>query len=144
MNPSQLFELAQYLDPRHHDVLRRRDALKQIIGMPSIESQVYDAWTAVPETPTPGKDVSEFPRRSASQHSSEFISSTYGIRQGLYDALADEDEELNVTFYLTQLRFFLVSCIEIYLQGTFFSIWYCKRFLRSFRWVNSRIILPCF
>lgn len=98
LNHKHLSELARSLDPRCSDVQRRREALRQIVGMPSIETQVCDAWTVVPETAATGeKRVIDKSGRSESRNSPETASCVYGIRQGLYDALVDEDAELNVS-----------------------------------------------
>ncbi|VDM17033.1 unnamed protein product [Hydatigera taeniaeformis] len=90
LSHKRLSELAQSLDPRSCDVQHRREALRQIVGIPSIEAQVCDAWTIVPETLTADKQAIDRPGRGGSRKSS-----TYGIRQGLYDALRDDDPELN-------------------------------------------------
>ncbi|KAL5971052.1 hypothetical protein TSMEX_001223 [Taenia solium] len=94
-NHEHLSELAQRLDPRCSDVERRRGALRQIVGMPSIEAQVCDAWTVVPEAAAGERGVVGRPGRSESRSLPEMASCAYGIRQGLYDALVDEDAELN-------------------------------------------------
>ncbi|KAM7539816.1 hypothetical protein Aperf_G00000038017 [Anoplocephala perfoliata] len=91
LQDNHLADLAHALDPRVSNITKRREALRQIIGLPSIEAQVCEAWTVLPETPTSIDGLN----RSASRHSSDGTSSTYGIRQGLFDALADEDTELN-------------------------------------------------
>lgn len=67
------------------------------MGMSSIETQVCDAWTNVPETATGEKRVVDKSGRIESRNSQETASCFYGIRQGLYDALVDEDAELNVS-----------------------------------------------
>ena len=122
MNHNQLFEIAQYLDPRCYDIVRRRDALKQIIGIPSIEAQIYDAWSAGVETPTPGKQDTQLSNRSASRHSSEQAStSCYGIRQGLYDALVDADPELNVIFQMFEFSVFGIICLNLFIFFSFSS-----------------------
>lgn len=91
------------LDPRVSNITKRREALRQIIGMPSVEAQVYEAWTVLPETPTSERLTFDGPDRSANGHSSDGTSSIYGIRQGLFDALADEDAELNVKIFVFML-----------------------------------------
>lgn len=106
-NHKHLSELAQWLDPRCSDVERRRGALRQIVGMPSIEAQVCDAWTVVPAAAAAGeRGAVDRPGRSESGSPPEVASCAYGMRQGLYDALVDEDAELNVSWNL------LFCCVE--------------------------------
>ncbi|VDD74316.1 unnamed protein product [Mesocestoides corti] len=108
-NQSQLMDLAQSLDPRCCDLAQRREALRQIISLPVLDTQTCEAWTAAADTPTAGKNVFEgYPSVSSSVASLHSPSasvtannlsktlSTYSIRLGIYDALADEDEELNL------------------------------------------------
>ncbi|KAM3174868.1 hypothetical protein ACTXT7_009659 [Hymenolepis weldensis] len=95
-NCNYLTEMAQSLDPRISSTSKRRELLKQIIGMSSIETQVCDAWTICPETPTADRLSFDMPIRwSISKRSSKDVSSLYGIRQGIFDALVDDDIELN-------------------------------------------------
>nr|CDS33160.2 protein broad minded [Hymenolepis microstoma] len=95
-NGNHLTEMAQSLNPRISSPFRRRELLKQIIGMPSIETRICDAWTIFPETSIAEPPSSDGPiRLSTSKHSSGGNSSPYGIRQGLFDALVDDDIELH-------------------------------------------------
>lgn len=108
-NSNYLTEMAQSLDPRVSSTSKRRELLKQIIGVSSIETQVCDAWTICPETPTAERLSFDVPVRwSTSKRSSNEVSSLYGIRQGIFDALMDDDIELNVNILFIFAKFFQI------------------------------------
>ncbi|KAH9277910.1 Protein broad-minded [Echinococcus granulosus] len=116
LNDKHLSELVHSLDPRSYDVQRRREALRQIVATPSFETQVCDAWEAAPETPTAEKRLVDRPERNESRNSQEIALPVYGIRQGLYDALVDEDTELN---------FFALKFIAKAFSSTFGNVKEC-------------------
>ncbi|VDO15814.1 unnamed protein product [Rodentolepis nana] len=96
LNSNYLTEMAHSLNPRVSSPFKRRELLKQLIGMPSIETRICDAWTAFPETPVAENPTSDgLIRLGTRKHSSGENSSVYGIRQGLFDALVDDDIELH-------------------------------------------------
>ena len=78
LSPNHLSKLAQAWDPRSCNVQCIREALQQILGISSTETQVCGVQTAVPETPTTEKQM-------ITQGDARVK-----LRQDLHNALADE------------------------------------------------------